>query len=79
MLPAYFALLFFSPDLTADLLRKIILSGRVCELAVNPSDRVSPRPEIAPGAPPVLSFRLFEGQLRNRFQNSDLVLDDAGH
>jgi hypothetical protein len=34
---------------------------------------------IAPGAPPVLSFRYYEGQLHRRYSNSDLMLDDAGH
>ena len=34
---------------------------------------------IAPGAPPLLAFRYFEGKDRHRFGQLDLVLDDAGH
>ena len=34
---------------------------------------------IAPGAPPLLAFRYFEGKDRHRFGELDLVLDDAGH
>ena len=34
---------------------------------------------ITPGAPPLLSFRAFEGKSRHRFGDLDLVLDDAGH
>jgi len=26
-----------------------------------------------------VSFRMFEGQMRHRFSNLDLVMDDAGH
>lgn len=44
-----------------------------------PSERVNPLPEIAPGAPPILSFRYYEGQLHHRYSNSELMLDDAGH
>jgi hypothetical protein len=49
------------------------------EFAVTPSERVSPPPRIAPGAPPLLSFRFFEGKDRHRFGALDLVIDDAGH
>jgi hypothetical protein len=35
--------------------------------------------KIAPGAPPLLSFRYFEGKMRQRFSGIDLMLDDAGH
>jgi hypothetical protein len=34
---------------------------------------------IAPGAPPALSFRYYEGKLHHRFGNAELLLDDAGH
>ena len=58
---------------------EIAASGRVVELAVAPSARVSPPAEIAPGQPPLLSFRYYEGQQRHRFSNTELMLDDAGH
>ena len=43
------------------------------------SDRVAVKHLIAPGAPPLLAFRYFEGKDRHRFGQLDLVLDDAGH
>ena len=54
-------------------------SGQVVEIATPPSERVAPPSRIAPGAPPLVSFRLLDGQMRHRFSNLDLVLDDAGH
>jgi hypothetical protein len=45
----------------------------------SPSERVSPRQMIAPGLPPLLSFRYYEGRAHYRFGNNDLMLDDAGH
>ena len=44
-----------------------------------PSERLSPPPLIAPGAPPVLSFRYFDASDRGRFGNLGLMTDDAGH
>jgi hypothetical protein len=75
------ALLLFllAQDDTVVLIRKIAESGRVLQVGVTPSERVSPTLQIAPGAPPLVSFRLMEGKLRHRFGNLDLVLDDAGH
>jgi hypothetical protein len=61
------------------LIKQVAASGRVMELTVTPSERVSPPPRIAPGAPPLLSFRFFEGKDRHRFGALDLVIDDAGH
>ena len=61
------------------LTRQIAASGRVLQIAVSDSERVAPPPQIAPGAPPLLSFRFFEGKQRHRFGDMDLVLDDAGH
>ena len=61
------------------LVRLIAESGRIVEIATSPSERADPRPQIAPGAPPLVSFRMFEGQMRHRFSNLDLVMDDAGH
>jgi hypothetical protein len=60
-------------------IQQISESGRVVELAVTESERASPPREIAPGAPPLLSFRYFEGKDRHRFGRLDLVMDDAGH
>lgn len=54
-------------------------SGRVVEIAMPPGERLAAPAKIAPGAPPLVSFRLFDGRMRHRFSNLDLVLDDAGH
>jgi hypothetical protein len=61
------------------MIRQITDSGRVTETAESPDGRVSPKPQIAPGAPPLLSFRYYEGKQHHRFGDMDLVLDDAGH
>jgi len=61
------------------LLAQIAVSARVLQLAETSSERISKLPAIAPGAPPLLSFRYFEGKQRHRFGNLDLVMDDAGH
>ena len=61
------------------LVRLIAESGRVVEIATSASERAEPRRQIAPGAPPLVSFRMFEGQMRHRFSNLGLVIDDAGH
>jgi len=76
------SLLFFFLATGGDvgaLVHEIAGSGRVVEIAVSPSERVSPSVQIAPGAPPLQSFRLMEGKARRRFGDLDLVLDDAGH
>jgi len=75
------AMLFFlsSADDTAAKIQAVVNSGRVLQIAVSDSDRVSPPERIAPGLPPLLGFRLLEGRLRHRFGDLDLVLDDAGH
>ena len=59
--------------------KEVAASGQVVELATPPSERVAPPAQIAPGPPPLLSFRYYEGQRRHRFSNSELMLDDAGH
>jgi hypothetical protein len=66
-------------SLSSGLLQEIALSGRVVEIAVPPSERVAIVRQIAPGAPPILAFRMLEGRARHRFGDLDLVLDDAGH
>jgi hypothetical protein len=62
-----------------EVLQKIVKSGRVVEIATPISERVEEKRQLAPGAPPVLSFRLLDGRVRHRFGDLDLVLDDAGH
>jgi hypothetical protein len=61
------------------LIRQVSLSGRVLEIGTAGSERLSPPREIAPGAPPLVSFRFFEGRERHRFSGLELVIDDAGH
>ena len=61
------------------LTRLVSESGRVVEIAISPSERLAPPSKMAPGAPPLVSFRLFDGKMRHRFSNLDLALDDAGH
>ena len=61
------------------LIHESATSGRAVEIAISPSERVAPPAQIAPGAPPLLSFRMVEGRARHRFGDLDLVLDDAGH
>ena len=63
-----------SPEVEA-----VLESGRVAQIGESPSARVSTQKTIAPGLPPLLSFRYYEGRLHHRFGNNDLVLDDAGH
>jgi hypothetical protein len=53
--------------------------SRCLAAAESPSQRVSPPHMIAPGPPPLLSFRYYEGREHYRFGNNDLMLDDAGH
>jgi hypothetical protein len=72
-------LLFALDERTAGLVEQISASGQVVEIAIPPSERLSPAARIAPGAPPLLGFRMMEGKLRHRFGGLDLVLDDAGH
>jgi len=61
------------------LTKEIAASGQVVGFTARPSERVAPPVEIAPGQPPLLSFRSYEGQQRHRFSNTELMLDDAGH
>ncbi len=74
-----FSLLAAAPESVETLLAKIAASGRCADLSEAPDRRVSPPAAIAPGLPPVLSFRYYEGKLHGRFSNTDLMLDDAGH
>jgi hypothetical protein len=61
------------------LLEAITASGRVADLSEPPSERLSPPVLLAPGAPPLLSFRYFDASDRGRFGNLGLMTDDAGH
>ena len=61
------------------LTKQVVDSGQIVEIAVSPSERLAAPPKIAPGAPPLVSFRFFDGRMRHRFSNLDLVMDDAGH
>ncbi len=78
MIGVFLLLLLANGDIER-LTRQIAASGRVLQIAVSDSERVAPPPQIAPGAPPLLSFRFFDGKQRHRFGDIDLVLDDAGH
>jgi len=59
--------------------RDVAASGQVVNLATPPSARIEPSLQIAPGAPPLLAFRYYEGQQHHRFTGTELMLDDAGH
>jgi hypothetical protein len=65
--------------LLALLIEVIASYGRVVGISEPPSERLSPPMLIAPGAPPVLSFRYFDATDRGRFGNLGLMTDDAGH
>ena len=62
-----------------DLIRETAESGRCVNVAESPDSRVTNTSQIAPGQPPILTFRFYEGKLHHRFNNSELMLDDAGH
>lgn len=61
------------------LTEQIALSGRVADMSESPSDRLSPPALIAPGTPPVLTFRYFDATDRGRLGGLGLMTDDAGH
>ena len=61
------------------LVQQIADSGRCADLAEGPDERVASNPTIAPGPPPLISFRYYEGKQHHRFGNAELMLDDAGH
>ena len=72
-------LLFALDQRTGALVEQIAISGQVVEIATPPAERLAPEARIAPGAPPLLRFRMLEGRARHRFGDLDLVMDDAGH
>ena len=61
------------------LIGDIARSGRVLEPSGTKTRLADPRRQIAPGAPPLLSFRYFDGADRHRFGKLDVIQDDAGH
>ena len=61
------------------LIADIARSGRVLDVSDTRERVADPRHQIAPGSPPLLSFRYFAGADRHRFGNLDVMLDDAGH
>lgn len=61
------------------LVQQIADSGRCAAIGESPDARVAARPRIAPGPPPSISFRYYEGKQHHRFGNAELMLDDAGH
>jgi hypothetical protein len=73
------AVLFALDQRTSALVEQITLSGQAVEIAIPPSERLAAPARIAPGAPPLVGFRVMEGKLRHRFGDLDLVMDDAGH
>lgn len=60
-------------------LAEIAQSGRVAEIGESKQRLLDPRQQVAPGQPPLFSFRYFQGAERHRFGRLDLMLDDAGH
>ena len=61
------------------LIQTIASSGRVVSACESPSERLAPPVLLAPGAPPLLSFRYFDASDRGRFGSLGLMMDDAGH
>ncbi len=68
------------PDPSSSLWRGVMealdRSGRGVEIV---AEEWVAAPLLAPGAPPLLSFRYFEGRERRRLGELGLVMDDAGH
>ena len=81
----YFAAAFLTPtqqppeERIQELIREIANSGYVLEAGDREARLADPRLRRAPGVPPLLSFRYFQGADRGRFGKLDLMLDDAGH
>jgi hypothetical protein len=72
-------LLMLAPTGISDLIQEVADSGRVLSLAESPSDRVQPPLLLAPGSPPLLSFRNIDATERGLLTQSGLMIDDAGH
>jgi hypothetical protein len=78
MIPLVCLLIAAGADVTVAS-RQVAASAQVLQFGVTPSERVAPPAWIAPGPPPLLSFRYYEAQQRHRYSNTELTLDDAGH
>ena len=65
--------------LSPGLIDQVAQSGRCTGLGESPDAKLNREILLAPGPPPLLSFRVYEGRLRGNFGNSGLMLDDAGH
>ena len=72
-------LILLAAESTAHIATFSAMSARCVAVGESPSTRVAPLRLIAPGPPPVLSFRYYEGRMHHRYGNLDLVLDNAGH
>ncbi len=79
MLPIIFLVMAAAPTDAQAMTKQVSDSGRCVALAESPDQRVEDKREIAPGPPPILSFRFYEGKQHHRFGNGELLLDDAGH
>lgn len=86
MVSALLVLFFLAPDDIAarearirQQIEAIARSGRILEIGEDRDRMADPRTRIAPGVPPLLRFRYFEGADRHRFGRLDVMLDDAGH
>jgi hypothetical protein len=66
-------LLLLLPQTDSQLIQAISDSGRCADFGESFAG------PIAPGPPPLVSFRYYEGKQHHRFGNSELMLDDAGH
>ena len=81
----YFAMAFLTPaeqpreERIQELVREIANSGSMLEAGDRQTRLADPRLTLAPGVPPLLSFRYFQGADHGRFGKLDLMLDDAGH
>ena len=71
--------LMFASGPVDDLIARVARSGRVVEARPAAERLADPLRDVAPGAPPLLAFRYFDGAEKHRFGKLDLMVDDAGH
>ena len=72
-------LLMLAQPAVDDLIARVARSGRVVESLPAAWRLEDPLRQVAPGAPPLLAFRYFDGAEKHRFGKLDLMVDDAGH